>query len=115
MKLEVEWRNALVGANAAALGRIAATGYTAQGIFMENTTLAQLMDSIVSGALRFDAIAPERVTVVAHEHTASASGRETHVAWTRGERINSERRYVRWYVKRDGQWRLTYDLLARVF
>lgn len=114
-KLENEWRSALVGANTAAMSRIAAIGYTGRSIFREHTTLSQLTDSIASGALRFDAITPDRVTVIAHDHTASASGREKHVASSRGERIDGDRRFVRWYVKRDGQWHLTHDLLSRVF
>jgi len=112
-KLESEWRSALLSADAAAVGRIATTGYRGQGTFREATTLPQLTVSLASRTLRFDEITPGRVTVVAHEHTGSASGLETQVVSLRGGSVGrGERRYVRWYVKRDGQWRLAYSLLG---
>jgi hypothetical protein len=118
-KLEGEWRSALLGADTAALGRIATTGYGAQlgtpvGTSGETTTLPQLIELIASRTLRFDAITPGRVTVVAHEHTGSASGLETQVVSLRGVSVGGERRYVHWYVKRDGRWRLAFSYLARV-
>jgi uncharacterized protein len=118
-KLEGEWRSALLGADTAALGRIATTGYGAQlgtpvGTSGETTTLPQLIELIASRTLRFDAITPGRVTVVAHEHTGSASGLETQVVSLRGVSAGGERRYVHWYVKRDGRWRLAFSYLARV-
>jgi len=114
-KLEGEWRSALLSADTAALGRIATTNYRARpGNPLGITNLPQLMESISSRTLRFDAITPGRVSVVAHENTASASGLEAQVAWLRGERIGGERRFVHWYVKREGRWRLAYSFLAQV-
>lgn len=113
-KLEREWRHALLSADMAALGRIAAPGYEARGPSGQTTTLPQLMDSIASRALRFDAITQVSVKVVAHEHTGSASGREAQVVSMAGDSVGGERRYVHWYVKRDGQWRLAFSYLARV-
>jgi uncharacterized protein len=112
-KLEGEWRSALLSADTAALGRIATTTYRARGTSGEITNLAQLIESIASRTLRFDAITPGRVSVVAHENTASASGLETQVVSSRGRSVGGERRYVHWYVKRDGRWRLAISNLGR--
>jgi hypothetical protein len=71
------------------------------------------MQMIASRTLIFDAITPGRVNVVAHENTASANGVETQVVSLRGGSVGGKRRYVHWYVKRDGRWRLYLSFLAR--
>ena len=112
-RLEGEWRSALLSADTAALGHIATTDYQARGTLGETTSLAQLLESTGSRALRFDAITPGRVAVVAHERTGTASGLETQVVTLRGQSVGGKRRYVNWYVKRDGRWWLYLSDLAR--
>ena len=89
--------------------------YAGRGATGSGTSLAQLVESIGSGSLRYVAITPRRTTVVAHERTATASGIETHVSSASGDSVDGARRYVRAYVKRDGRWLLNSSELARAF
>lgn len=107
LKRDEELRAALLRGDAAALESIYAEDFNSTGASGRVKSKGQSIGALKSGAVRYETITAEEVSVRAHGGAATLSALWK-TSGTRGDgrRFRAESRVTRVYVKRQGAWRL---------
>lgn len=105
LKLEQDWTNANLKADAAVLEHILADDYTwinPDGVLR---TKAQNIALIKSGELVIPSMVTDDMKVRIYGDAAVVTGRNTFKATLEGKEINGQERWTDTWIKRDGRWR----------
>ena len=106
-RLEGERFAAMRAADADALERILAPDLTYVHSNAKLDTKKELIEAIKTGALKYNAIAPEDVRVRVYGSTAVVTGLCRFDVGAVGQELKLQVRYTDVYVKRDGVWQLS--------
>ncbi len=110
-QVEDKRREALLRSDTTALDQIFADDYIVTNQFGQVQTKAQMMSALKSGALKFESVVEDEVSVRVYGDAALVTGRAT----SKHEgRDTTQVRFTRVYVKRQGRWQAVAYQVTRI-
>ena len=110
-QVEGKRREALLRSNTTALDEIFADDYIVTNQSGQVQTKAQMMSALKSGALKFESVVEDDVSVRVYGRAAVVTGRAT----SKHEgRDTTQVRFTRVYVKRQGRWQAVAYQVTRI-
>ena len=105
-KLDEEWIQAQIHADAATLDRIYSEEFVGIGPSGTVRTKRQVLADFTSHDLKFQSITTDDVRIRVYGNTVVETGQSTMVGQDKGKVVPRDNRFTRGWVKRRGQWRL---------
>jgi ketosteroid isomerase-like protein len=114
LKLEEEWERALINSDVAALERLYADGliYTHSSGSVDDK--ATYIGSIKSGMTKYESMKRDQIKISIFGDTALVNCHWQVNVTSRGNKINTDARYMHVYVKQKGRWQMVAHQATRL-
>jgi uncharacterized protein (TIGR02246 family) len=112
--LNLEYDNAILHQDAAALERLLAEDFVVTKMGGKLSNKAQEIADAKSGVTKFDVGRSEDVKVRLYGNTAIVNGRWIEKSNTKGKPFDGSHLYTTVYMKRDGKWQIVSDQVTPI-